>query len=298
MKKITAALESAKIEFKPNEPMKKHTSFKIGGAADLFVCPASCDELVKTVEAAEENGVPLTVVGNGSNLLVSDAGIEGVVICLEKMNDVAVNGNIITAGAGALLGKIAAEAAANSLTGMEFAAGIPGSTGGAVVMNAGAYGGEMKDIVKKVTAFKNGKIIEFDGEECDFAYRHSIFSSGEYIIVQVEMELKPGDKTEILGVMKDLAGRRREKQPLEFPSAGSTFKRPEGYFAGALIEEAGLKGFRIGDAQVSEKHAGFVINCGNATCEQILALVTEVKNCVFKNSGVMLEEEIKVTGRR
>lgn len=298
MKKITAALESAKIEFKPNEPMKKHTSFKIGGAADLFVCPASCDELVKTVEAAEENGVPLTVVGNGSNLLVSDAGIEGVVICLEKMNDVAVNGNIITAGAGALLGKIAAEAAANSLTGMEFAAGIPGSTGGAVVMNAGAYGGEMKDIVKKVTAFKNGKIIEFDGKECDFAYRHSIFSSGEYIIVQVEMELKPGDKTEILGVMKDLAGRRREKQPLEFPSAGSTFKRPEGYFAGALIEEAGLKGFRIGDAQVSEKHAGFVINCGNATCEQILALVTEVKNCVFKNSGVMLEEEIKVTGRR
>lgn len=298
MKNVIAALETAKIEFKQGEPMKKHTSFKIGGAADFFVCPETSAKTFKAVEIALENNLAVTVVGNGSNLLVSDRGIAGMVICLEKMNRVTVNGNVVTAEAGAMLGKIASEAAANSLTGMEFAAGIPGSVGGAVVMNAGAYGGEMKDIVKKVVAVKDGKVVEFEGKDCDFAYRHSIFSSGGYIIIQVEMELKPGEKNEILGVMKDLAGRRREKQPLEFPSAGSTFKRPVGYFAGALIEEAGLKGFKIGDAQVSEKHAGFVINCGEATCEQVLELVAEVKNRVFENSGVVLEEEIKVTGRR
>ncbi len=298
MKNVMDALESAKIPFKQNEPMKKHTSFKIGGEADLFVCPENAEQIFKVIKIAKENDLPVTVVGNGSNMLVSDKGIEGMVICLEQINSINLQNNVIIAGAGALLGKIAAEAAASEFTGMEFAAGIPGSVGGAVVMNAGAYGGEMKDIVKKVVAIKNGKFVELEGKECEFGYRHSIFSSGEYIIISVEIELKKGNKSEILKVMKDLAGRRREKQPLEFPSAGSTFKRPEGYFAGALIEEAELKGFRIGDAQVSEKHAGFVINRGNATCEQVMELIYQVKNRVFANSGVMLEEEIKVTGRR
>jgi len=298
MKNIIAALESAQIEFKQNELMKKHTSFKIGGAADLFVLPETTEQIIKALSIAKTGGLTVTVVGNGSNLLVSDEGIEGMVLCLEKMNCVEVNGESIIAGAGALLGKVASEAAINELTGMEFAAGIPGSMGGAVFMNAGAYGGEMKEIVKKVYALKNGTQVELNCDECGFGYRNSIFSCGEYIITQVELELKKGEKSEILGVMKDLAARRRDKQPLEYPSAGSTFKRPEGYFAGALIEEAGLKGFRIGDAQVSEKHAGFVINRGNATCEQVLELVAEVRNRVFRNSGVMLEEEIKVTGRR
>ncbi len=297
-KDITAALDNAGIKYAENEPMKKHTSFRIGGPADLFVSPENVGELKAAYDIAKSCDIPVTVVGNGSNLLVSDKGIEGMVICLERMNRIAVEDFLISAQAGALLGKIAAEAAICEFTGMEFAAGIPGSVGGAVVMNAGAYGGEMKDIVAYVRAFKDGKIVKIDGENCGFGYRHSIFSEGEYIIVEVVLNLSPGKKEVIHEQMKELALRRREKQPLEYPSAGSTFKRPEGNFAGALIEQAGLKGFSVGDAQVSEKHAGFVINKGNATCEQVLELVRQVKNKVFENSGVMLEEEIKVTGRR
>lgn len=295
---LVNVLESKGIECSRFELMKNHTSFKIGGAADIFVCPKNGKELEFAVQAAKQADIPITVIGNGSNLLVSDDGIEGMVICLEKMNEITVNGEKVTAGAGALLGKIASEAAAKELTGMEFAAGIPGSVGGAVFMNAGAYGGEMKDIVKCVRAYKDGEAVCITAEKCCFCYRGSIFSNGNYIITEVELELKHGNKDNILRVMKELAGKRREKQPLEYPSAGSTFKRPEGHFAGALIEAAGLKGYSVGDAQVSEKHAGFVINKGGATCAQVIKLIRDVKDKVFENSGVMLEEEIKVTGRK
>lgn len=297
MLKAENALTEAGIEYLINEPMKKHTSFKIGGDADLFVLPKNGEEAEKAVKIAENSGLPVTVIGNGSNLLVSDYGIEGMVICLENSNEITVDGCTVTVKSGAMLSRFAAVCAANSLTGAEFAAGIPGSIGGAVFMNAGAYGGEIKDIVKKVTALKGGKVRTYSAEECDFGYRKSIFLEGGYIILEAEFELKQGNEEEIRSVMKELAARRRNKQPLEFPSAGSTFKRPEGYFAGALIEGAGLKGFSVGGAQVSEKHAGFVINRGGASCEDVKALIEAVKKKVYDNSGVMLEEEIKAVGR-
>ena len=239
MLKAENALTEAGIEYLKNEPMKKHTSFKIGGEADLFVLPKNGEEAEKAVKIAENCGLPVTVIGNGSNLLVSDYGIEGMVICLENSNEITVDGCTVTVKSGAMLSRFAAVCAANSLAGAEFAAGIPGSIGGAVFMNAGAYGGEIKDIVKKVTALKGGKVRTYSAEECDFGYRKSIFAEGGYIILEAEFELKQGNEEEIRSVMKELAARRRNKQPLEFPSAGSTFKRPEGYFAGAQ----GLKVF-------------------------------------------------------
>ena len=297
MLKAENNLTKAGIEYLKNEPMKKHTSFKIGGEADLFVMPKNAEETVEAVMIAENSGLPVTVVGNGSNLLVSDYGIEGMVICLEKSAGIKIDGCTVHAQSGAMLSRLASECAANSLTGAEFAAGIPGSIGGAVFMNAGAYGGEIKDIVKKVTALYGGEIKTFTAEECDFGYRKSIFAEGGYIILEAEFELKPGKEEEIRDIMKELAARRRDKQPLEFPSAGSTFKRPDGYFAGTLIESAGLKGFSVGGAQVSEKHAGFVINKGGATCEDVKALIEAVKKKVYDNSRVILEEEIKAVGR-
>ena len=297
MNNLTAALESAKIEFKQNEPMKKHTSFKIGGAADLFVCPETAEQTAKAVKLAEENGVPVTVVGNGSNLLVSDLGIAGMVICLEKMNYVSVEGEVITAGAGALLGKVAMTAAADELTGMEFAAGIPGSVGGAVFMNAGAYGGEMKDVLVSVDVLtKELEVKTIPAEELDLSYRHSIVPEEGYIVLGAKLKLTKGEEAAIRGRMAELAEQRREKQPLQYPSAGSTFKRPTGYFAGKLVQDAGLKGKTIGGAQVSEKHSGFLINIGGATAQDILDLIAFCQKEVKDQFGVTLETEVKIVG--
>ena len=297
MNRLLNKLSENGITFSEQEPMSLHTSFKIGGAADLYVRPDSIAKLKLAVSIANEENVPVTVVGNGSNLLVSDKGIEGMVISLDKMCNITVSGEKIVAESGALLGRVATMAMENSLWGMEFAAGIPGSIGGAVYMNAGAYEGEMSQIVTGVTVLDGSEIKKLINEECCFGYRHSIFSEKNYIILSAEITLEKGDREKICERMKELSCRRREKQPLEYPSAGSTFKRPEGYFAGALIEKSGLKGYTVGGAQVSEKHAGFVINKGGATCADVLSVIKHIKEKVFSDSGVMLEEEVRVTGR-
>lgn len=288
---------AGETNIKLNEPMAKHTTFKIGGAADIFVTPETKEALLEIIEYCKAENIPVTVVGNGSNLLVSDDGIDGVVICTEKMNYVNLEENLITSGAGAFLAVVANTAAKSGLAGLEFAAGIPGTVGGGTFMNAGAYGGELKDVIETVTALdKDGNIKVFKNADCEFGYRTSIFGAG-YVILEVTFRLKKGNKEEILDIMKDLSQRRRDKQPLEYPSAGSTFKRPEGYFAGKLIEDAGLKGYSIGGAQVSEKHSGFVINKGGATAKDVLDLVKYIKHQVKEKFGVDLQEEIKLIGR-
>lgn len=282
-----------------NEPMSRHTTFKIGGCADVFITPGNikeAEDLLRLLCAYKE---PFVIIGNGSNILVSDSGIRGVVINISKgMDEIVVKDNIITAGAGALLSLVSKYAFNNSLTGLEFASGIPGSLGGALFMNAGAYGGEMKDVVKTVTLFDKQKseIVSLSGDEMNFGYRHSIAKEKPYVILSAQLELKKGEETEIKAMMDDLNGRRREKQPLEYPSAGSTFKRPEGYFAGRLIEDAGLKGVSVGDAQVSVKHCGFVINKGNATSEDVTNLIELVREKVSDTFGVMLEPEVIMMG--
>lgn len=281
-----------------NEAMKRHTSFHIGGPADTFAEPENADELLELISKLEALGEPYMVMGNGSNLLFGDGGFRGTVICLGKaMSGITVRGSEIHAEAGALLSQVAAAALENGLTGLEFASGIPGSVGGAVVMNAGAYGGEMKDVLSEV------EIIEMDGsictvypEELELGYRSSNVAALSRIVLGAVFRLEEGDKDEIAARMKELNAKRREKQPLEYPSAGSAFKRPEGYFAGKLIEDAGLKGFSVGDAQVSEKHAGFIINRGEATAADVEALIREIQKRVYENSGVMLEPEIRMTG--
>ncbi|MBR2973461.1 MAG: UDP-N-acetylmuramate dehydrogenase [Clostridia bacterium] len=283
---------------KLNEPMHKHTTFKIGGPADIFVTPETKEALLELIGFCKTENIPVTVVGNGSNMLVSDDGIDGVVICTEKINYVNLEKDVITSGAGAFLAVVANTAARESLSGLEFAAGIPGTVGGGTFMNAGAYGGELKDVIETVTALdSDGNVKVFKSAECGFGYRTSIFGGG-YVILEVTFRLKKGNKEEILDTMKDLSQRRRDKQPLEYPSAGSTFKRPEGYFAGKLIEDANLKGYTIGGAQVSEKHSGFVINKGGATAQDVLELVEHIKKQVKEQSGVDLQEEIKLIGRQ
>ena len=281
-----------------NEPMKNHTSFKIGGDADVFVKPKSEEEIVSALSLIKENNIPLTVIGNGSNLLVSDKGIEGVVLCIGKeFSGTHTDGTRIYAKAGTLLSRVANAALASSLTGMEFASGIPGSLGGALVMNAGAYGGEMKDITESTRYINaNGDICECVGEEHCFSYRKSRFTRDDVILSAV-LNLKEGNSTEIKNEMNELNEKRRDKQPLEYPSAGSTFKRPEGYFAAKLIDDAGLRGYRIGDAMVSEKHCGFVINAGEATCSQVTELMEYVKGVVMDKFGVTLEPEVRLLGR-
>ncbi|MCI8584974.1 MAG: UDP-N-acetylmuramate dehydrogenase [Lachnospiraceae bacterium] len=280
------------------EPMKNHTTFRVGGPARYLVEPGSAGELIKVIGACLEAGMPYTVVGNGSNLLVSDAGYDGVVIHLFKnMSQIWVQGNFITAEAGALLVRVSNEACREGLAGLEFASGIPGTVGGALVMNAGAYGGEMKDVVCCVKVLAaDGWIREYTGEEMDFGYRRSRIAEGRDIVLEAEFRLRPGKTEEIRARMEELREQRVKKQPLEYASAGSTFKRPEGYFAGKLIEDAGLRGFRIGDAQVSEKHCGFVINRGNATAAQIAEVIEEVKKRVYADSGVRLKTEVKYLG--
>ena len=251
------------------EPMSRHSSFQIGGPADVFVQPATGDEVRQAICLAKEEQVPFFVVGNGSNLLVSDDGFRGMIVQIGRnLSEITVEGDVIYAQAGALLSRVARTALEHELAGMEFAAGIPGSLGGAVSMNAGAYGGEMKDILIDVEVLTpEGEIKILPVEELDLSYRHSCIFDRNYIVLSAHLHLEPGDKTMIKGRMDELAQARRTKQPLEYPSAGSTFKRPEGYFAGALIQDAGLKGYTVGGAQVSEKHSGFVINRGGATAE-------------------------------
>ena len=281
-----------------NEPMRKHTTFRIGGPADFYLCPHSAKEIQKAVEICQEDGLPYFILGNGSNLLVSDQGYRGVVIQLWKnVSDILVEGCLIRAKAGASLAKIAGEALEEGLTGMEFAAGIPGTLGGAVVMNAGAYGGEMKDILKEVLVMdKQGEIFTLKKEELHLGYRTSIIKEKGYIVLAAVLELKPGDRKEIKEKMDELKQKRVEKQPLDMPSAGSTFKRPEGYFAGKLIMDAGLRGFSVGGAQISEKHCGFVVNTGKATANDVLTLIREVQKRVRDKFGVELETEVKFLG--
>ena len=287
-----------KEDIKTNEPMSKHTSFRVGGPAKVFLTVHSEETLSKVLRALNDKKLPYFVLGNGSNLLVSDAGYEGVMVYLgEEFADIVVQENRIKAGAAAFLGKVARQALEEELTGLEFAAGIPGSVGGGVVMNAGAYGGELSQVVTSVRAMNAvGNVIVLEKSELLLGYRTSIFKLHPLVILEVTMELQKGSKEEISGKMNEYTKARVEKQPLEYPSAGSTFKRPEGHFAGKLIMDAGLRGFSVGDAQVSEKHCGFVINKGNATATDIRRLMNEVSNRVKEKFGVELEPEVILLG--
>ncbi len=282
-----------------NEPLSRHTSFRIGGPADYFTEPHSAAGIKAIIGLCKREDVPFAIIGNGSNLLVSDEGYRGVVICIARgMRTVKVEGERIYAEAGALLSGIAREALNNSLTGFEFAGGIPGTLGGAVVMNAGAYGGEMVQVIKSADVLDmEGNLLTLRNEELKLGYRTSVIPKKNYIVVSAVIKLKKADDAEnIRNTMQELLAKRKEKQPLEYPSAGSTFKRPEGYFAGKLIEDAGLKGFSIGGACVSEKHSGFVVNKGKATAKDVLLLIEYVKKIVFEKFGVELEPEVKMLG--
>lgn len=280
-------------------PMAPLTTFRIGGPADVFIEPKNAEALSEIIKVCKSENVPFMLIGAGSNLLVSDNGIEGVVCRLgEGFDYVDINENKICAGASVSLAKLAKAAQRASLSGLEFASGIPGLLGGAIFMNAGAYGGEMKDVVIKTQYLdENGDFHEVIGDSHDFSYRHSLFSDGKKYIVSAEMELVSKNADEILETMKDLNARRKEKQPLEKPSAGSAFKRPEGYFAAKLIEDSNLKGVSVGGAQVSEKHAGFIVNNGNATAKDVCDLIKLVQKTVFEKFGVKIEPEIRITGR-
>ena len=281
-----------------DEPMSRHTTFRVGGPADFFVTPKAKGEVRDVIRICKEAGMPYYIIGNGSNLLVSDAGYRGVIVQIYKeMNEVKVEGDLVKAQAGALLSGIAAKALGAELSGFEFASGIPGTIGGACVMNAGAYGGEMKDVLESVTVLTGeGKIIELGRNELELGYRTSVIAKKGYIVLGAVLKLERGDGEKIKTYMDELKEKRVTKQPLEYPSAGSTFKRPEGYFAGKLIEDAGLRGFQVGGAQVSEKHCGFVINRDHATAADIMELMRQVQIRVKENSGVDLEPEVKRLG--
>ncbi len=299
-KEIITAIEQVipKEDILSDEPMSRHTTFKCGGPASLFLRPSNVAELRDIVNILKDNNEQFFVLGNGSNLLVSDKGYDGAVISLESFNDIHIEAETqICAEGGSMNSAIAAMARDNSLTGFEFAAGIPGTIGGAMIMNAGAYGGEMKDIVREVILLtSDGEIVTYSGEDMAFEYRNSAIKGKDVVVLFVVLELQKGDKEEIAAKMQELALKRKEKQPLEYPSAGSTFKRPEGYFAGKLIEDAGLKGYSVGDAVVSEKHCGFVVNKGNATAADVYKLICDVKAKVLENSGVTLEPEVILLG--
>ena len=281
-----------------SEPMSKHTSFKIGGNADYYITPSNISELKDIISALKSASFPFIVIGNGSNLLVSDKGVEGAVISSEKLINISVDNETIYADAGVKLSVLATEATKSALSGLEFSHGIPGTVGGAVYMNAGAYDGEIKNVITSATVLRNGEIITFSADEMCLGYRTSVFQSSDDIILGATFKLIPGNKDEIAAKVYDFAARRKLKQPLEFPSAGSTFKRPEGYFAGKLIEDAGLRGFSLGGAQVSEKHCGFIINKGGATATDVLNLIKHIKTSVYVRFGVKLHEEVKFIGRR
>lgn len=280
------------------EPMSRHTTFRAGGRAACLIRISSADQLAVLLPYFKEKGIPCFILGNGSNLLVGDKGYPGIMLQIgSKMDTMTVEGNRIRAGAGALLSRVAACAQENGLTGLEFASGIPGSVGGGIVMNAGAYGGEMKQVVEQVTVMdEEGKITVIENKAMEFGYRTSIVKHEPLTVLEAVFSLKPGDKNVVRAQMEELAKMRRAKQPLEYASAGSTFKRPEGFFAGKLIMEAGLGGYCVGDARVSEKHCGFVVNTGNARAADILAVIREVQRRVREASGVALETEVILLG--
>ncbi len=281
-----------------NAPMSSYTSFKIGGPADLLVIPGTKEELAALLAFVKTEKEPLTIMGNGSNLLVRDKGIRGVVVKLGNgLKNMTWSGTTITAEAGVSLAAVSQKAAALSLTGLEFATGIPGSLGGAVFMNAGAYNGEIKNVVEKVQVLTEaGEIVTYTNKELDFSYRHSALQETTELVVEVEMRLEKGDPAAIKADIEDFTKRRMTKQPIELPSAGSMFKRPKGYYAAALIDEAGLRGYRVGDAQVSRKHTGFVVNVGNATAQDVLGLIKAVQDKVYNHSGIRLETEVRIIG--
>lgn len=281
-----------------DEPMSQHTTFRIGGPADVFVMPENYEQIREVLRLCREEKLPFFVLGNGSNLLVSDSGYRGVIIQMDRnMEEIRLDGEEIHACAGALLSSVAVAARNASLTGFEFAGGIPGTIGGAAVMNAGAYGGELKDVLKEVTVMtREGEILTIPAEKMEMGYRTSIIKTAGYLVLEAVISLKKGDEEAIRATMKDLSERRTEKQPLDYPSAGSTFKRPEGYFAGKLIMDSGLRGYRVGGAQVSEKHCGFVINAGGATAEDVRSLMDHVIRVVREKYGVTLEPEVKFLG--
>jgi len=281
-----------------DEPMSKHTTFRIGGPADYFVLPETVQEVADVLHIAKQFAVPVTVLGNGSNVLVLDRGIRGLVLKFgPEMANIRHSGNTVFAGAGALLANVSRYAAQYDLTGFEFAIGIPGSIGGAVFMNAGAYDGDMSQVVQAVTAVcQDGGVKRFEREALNFGYRHSVFQETGCLICEVELALEKGINTSIRGRLDDYTEKRQTKQPIEMPSAGSTFKRPQGHFAGTLIEKAGLKGVSVGGAQVSTKHAGFIINAGDATAQDVLALICKVQDSVYKQFGVSLHPEVRILG--
>ena len=287
-----------KNNIKIDEPMKKHISFRVGGPADILVKPNTEEELSSLVKFIKKENIPYLIIGNGSNLLVKDGGIRGIVIELsDNFNNFEIDGNLIKVQSGALLSIVGKAALREELKGFEFASGIPGTLGGSLAMNAGAYGGEMKHIVKSVRVMDtDGNIHELSNEEMEFDYRKSILSREKYIVLSAIIELEKGNYDEIKEKMADFTQRRVTKQPLSLPSAGSTFKRPTGYFAGKLIEDSGLRGLTLRGAQVSEKHCGFVVNLGDATAKDILDLIYIVKSTVNAKFGITLEEEVKILG--
>lgn len=295
----TALLETLpSTRVREEEYLRHHTTFKIGGPADLFVEPITMAELSFALRTIHEFDVPVTIIGCGSNILVKDGGIRGAVVSVRHMTQIMdCNDNVLCIGSGYMLKDASEFAWENGLTGLEFAIGIPGTLGGAVFMNAGAYDGEMSHVVTAVRAVDfQGNIKEYDASHLDFGYRHSVFHDNHEVIGEVIMTLKPGDKNVIKARMDELTEKRESKQPLEFASAGSTFKRPPGYFAGTLIEQTGLKGLSVGDAQVSHKHAGFVINTGSASAKDVLDLIAEVQRRVYDQHGVHLEPEVRMIG--
>lgn len=296
VKSITEILDEENVKI--DEPMSSHTTFRIGGPADIYLTPQNIEQLCKLVKLLRKNNMKYYIVGNGSNLLVGDYGIRAVVIEIGKnIGEIAVENNIITAEAGVLLSKLAATAAQSGLSGLEFASGIPGSLGGAVYMNAGAYGGEMKDIITEVTYLNDDSDIKkISTSDCGFGYRQSVFTGSDKVVLSAKMRLNHKDKDEIMSSIQELTGKRVGKQPVDKASAGSTFKRPVGYFAAAMIEEAGLKGYTVGGASVSEKHSGFVVNNGGATAKDVCEVIRHVQDVVKKKFGVDLETEVKFLG--
>lgn len=296
LEQLKAGLGAAGIPYRENEPLAEHCTFKIGGPARVFVMPQEEEQLCKAILLCRDSGLPYYLLGNGSNILFADEGWSGVILDTSALkSSIQREGCTLRAGAGTLLSSLCREALRAGLTGLEFAYGIPGTVGGAVYMNAGAYGGELKDVLTRVRYLnQEGQIVCAEAAELDLSYRHSIFEENGGCILSAEFRLTPGDPAEIQAKMEDLMGRRRDKQPLDKPSAGSTFKRPAGAFAGALIDQCGLRGYRHGGAAISEKHCGFVVNLGGASCADVLALCDEVRDIVQEKTGYLLEKEIRV----
>ena len=285
------------LTIKANEPLSNYTYTKTGGPADLLVFPRSVEEVQRVLAAVKQESLPLTVLGNASNLIVKDGGIRGLVMILTDMQELVIEGNQLKAASGAALIEASRQAATAGLTGLEFACGIPGSIGGAIYMNAGAYGGEVKDVISQVEVVtRDGQLKTYAGADCDFSYRHSRFQEGDEVILGVTFDLAPGDQSAIDSKVAELTHLRQSKQPLEYPSCGSVFKRPEGYFAGKLIQDAGLQGYQVGGAQVSTKHAGFIVNVDHATATDYLEVIEHIRLVVWARTGVFMEPEVRIIG--